>query len=322
MLELSATGMPTVQPVYTANNGDVWTYWLKRTDPATDIWHQAGTACDGYTETTFTSCFHAADKLQVVLGEDMDCVGTSAVDALGVFDWDCRVDGTVAFMYATLKQDKGLMDLIRPDGLGFMDNAVTLHNPAWLEGVASTAAVWWRQGAHAFGVPPANPAAVDPVAVLAGPAAGVARLYVLTESTTTTGYQWVAPHVALVVMPGAVLGDNTASAVLVEVLDTEYAWVEGALSMADAERGIQLCGTAFSMVRNITMDEVRGVAWGASVRLESTARNPRFNHLENVSAWSPGEAVLSTYRAEHNLFRNIRAGGVRGQLHGHPGKPQ
>ena len=83
------------------------------------------TACTGAETGGATACLHAAEHLTITT-TITTCTGISLSDALGVFDWDCRLQGGVAVFYSQLKFGKGLKDLI--SGTSWRSNSVSLTN--------------------------------------------------------------------------------------------------------------------------------------------------------------------------------------------------
>lgn len=246
------------------------------------------TACAG-TETESTGgppCFHAGEHKRVLAAGKTSCAGLTATDALGVFDWQCRMDGIYAYFYSRLKSGSGLSNLIDGNAPEWKGNAVTIIDSG-TPILTTKSDVWWQNEVRPL--PTATPSAS-----LALPGNGHATnsIYVVSSNQVDTGFVLTQDKLGLVVMPGARLSqvlaasNNCASngrACLISASNRKFLWIEGRLS-----------GTNSSTATDLP-DHL--------VRFDSV----KFSVLNSVDASTANMSAIGVFSSNNNTFRKIRA---------------
>lgn len=90
-------------------------------------------------------CFHAGERRRIELPDQTSCDGLTLVEALGNFDWVCRMKNNRAVIISTgLKPGRGLKHLVRENGSNFewTPNSVEVYRGIH-KVAASAEAAWW-----------------------------------------------------------------------------------------------------------------------------------------------------------------------------------
>ncbi len=224
-------------------------------------------ACAG-TESGILPCFHAGEKRKFVLTGVSSCTSLSMSDALGAFNWSCRVSGGNATFFAMgLKDGKGLADLVTGNVAGttasWVNNSVTVLNGATVA-MTSTASAWWGNSVLPL---PDNSGGAASVASLAS----AGTIYVLAASRLSQGYTIDANKIGVVTLSGVRLGYGGALAknctitsandhwCLVSASSRRHLWIEGqfngihTLADQDTDYNIAFVDTNYSRIQNTSL---------------------------------------------------------------------
>jgi len=228
----------TLASVYTGN--DNWLEYIHWADAGQDKFHQTNTKCtSANTGLMRTTCIHAGQVRKVAHSSFDSCTGLTATDSLGVFQWECQVEGGVATFYSyAFQTGKGLKDLITSTpSLAWRENQVTLTWNSYT--VGQTGSVAWHT--NDLEAPAANGDGVDSVVNLTIGASTDPKIYVVSSSTTTQGYNLNSDNLGFVTLPGVTLTyggsasnnvsgvGETASPTAISVLASGYnnfLWIE------------------------------------------------------------------------------------------------
>ncbi len=201
--------LATVEKVYT-NNGD-WNDYVQNNNGGTDRYDQPDTACNVATAGLYdTICIHGGEKRKVTVTGYASCSGLAITDALGAFDWECKVvGGTATFFTRGLKPSKGLRDLV--NATSWKNNSVTITDGG-TPIVSSTSSAWWSNPVVAL---PDNSAGsvikldgVDDDTTGPDLAYGAKAVFTLSANASTAGYNLNADKLSLVTLGTAVLRYN------------------------------------------------------------------------------------------------------------------
>lgn len=131
-----------VLPIYAAATN--WMQFVR--NDGTGALTASGTLCDGSETGLASTCLHGGEMKRVAVTNRTDCVGLSASDALGAFQWRCAmIDGVPNMVTGGLAEERFLSHLLDFSGTGsWRLNSVTVTDAA---GSVSTAATLWYTNA-------------------------------------------------------------------------------------------------------------------------------------------------------------------------------
>jgi hypothetical protein len=189
----------SVVPVY-PTNGTKWTYYVKNYNGGTDEFDQPDTACAGTEAGYYTSCIHGGEKRKVVVTGYSSCTNLSISDALGAWEWKCKVaSGVATFFTVGFKSGKGLGDLL--NATSWKTNNVTVKDGAKIIGQCTSCNWGWT---NTVAAPTNNSLTSNTMATLST----ADTVYAVSADTNTSGYNINADHIAFVVLPGYQLTYN------------------------------------------------------------------------------------------------------------------
>ena len=160
--------------------------------PNWNDFYQSGTnqTCVG----TESNCVHGGELKQIIVSGKTSCDGLRLEDDLLVFDWKCSLtDGKILFN-GSLKEDKGLAQLIDAPSLSWKPNFVRIYDGSALTAQSNPAA-WWTNSIQEI------PDSTASVVVLATPSI----IYVAKTSFTSMGYHISAPKVSILLPIGVTI---------------------------------------------------------------------------------------------------------------------
>ncbi len=281
-------------PVY-PSNGVNWNDYVK--NDGADIYSGTDTICAG-TETSYKDCLHGGEMRKVVVSGAASCAGLSFIDGLGVFEWTCVVQSGAATFYTTgFKAGKGLSDLL--NATSWKNNNVSLTGTYSNVG---TLGPWWTNTVEAL---------VDNSAGTVATLAGAGKIYTLSTSRATTGYNLDADKIGLVIFPGATLswaGGPANSTTSTGEIGTSYTrvvasgsqkhlWIEGTIT--GGYNALLLGLTKFSTLHRLNL----GGSGDAGAMLESFVAN----RVRQMTVYSTGFGVEAGWfgGSNYNLYEDI-----------------
>jgi parallel beta-helix repeat protein len=294
----------SVAPLFSINGAGWNDYVQGDVDTATDV------ACDPEVDT---ACLHAGEVRVVDTGR-ASCVGLSASDALGAFNWVCDDSaGTARFISTGLAEGKNLSDLLDFSTPGWRRNSVTVYDngAAWGKTPSES---WW-----------ANPVAV---ANDGGLLDTEGTIYVITSDALVTGYMINGSSIGLVAKPGVVVngpglgqGSNVISA-FGSTAARDFLWIEGEVDATGDDYGIYLDTVRFSALRNVRANNATnsGVYLYSSnstvfnITASNNASNGIYldsatnNRLFSISATNNGRYGVYLGDSSNNRLSEVKAG--------------
>lgn len=149
------------------------------------------TACQT-TDTLYYNCIHGGEKKEVTVTGENSCVGMTAYDTLGVFDWVCQAGTPVKMVSIEVKSGKGLKDLV--EATSWKTNRIIVKKSG-TPVMASTAAAWWTNTISALPDSTAGQVTLS----------NASRIYTTSVSQLTRGYYINANKIAIVTLGDAKL---------------------------------------------------------------------------------------------------------------------
>jgi hypothetical protein len=247
-----------VAPAYPLNPG--WNDYVVNADRTRDSLSQPDQGCAGTEAGGYSACIHSGERRRVALPASFtSCADLAAADELGAFQWACRATGGQVSLFSTgLREGMGLRHLVTASA--WKPNRIRVSRAGQLVAESAPAA-WWGN--------PVVPAPDNSASAAAGlPASGT--IYTLAASRLSNGYNFTADKVALVTLPGAVLGYGGSAAAnaggfgelmsgssaseryLIAGYGRKFTWLEGSFdaSGSPSSAGALLtAGMAFGVVR-------------------------------------------------------------------------
>ncbi|MCM2324455.1 MAG: hypothetical protein NDJ90_14450 [Oligoflexia bacterium] len=220
--------LSTISVVPRYRNAPDWNQYVDRAAPEA--------ACPADLGSGYFSCLHGGEKKRVDFSGAASCAGYVISDELGAFDWACDDrggSGRVYFFSRSLKEDKGLADLVKETS--WKPNRVVIRRNGIIV-AESPLAAWWSNPVIPL---PAN-AVAGTFVTLASPG----TIYTVATPTTVSGGFELAPggagdRIGIVTLPGAALtltGSTPACGnliddadCLIELRDSKFFWIEGEL---------------------------------------------------------------------------------------------
>ncbi|MBW2734058.1 MAG: right-handed parallel beta-helix repeat-containing protein [Deltaproteobacteria bacterium] len=316
---------PSVMAVYPQHAE--WNAYVQNDNGGSTAFTQPDEPCGEQQTGGYSACIHSGERRKVVLPDEMSCVGLSATDALGAFNWVCDESGASVVFYSTgLRAGKGLADLL--DLHAFRDNAVVVRRDG--ASIAQTSAtVWWNNPVLEL------PSNTNEGVLLDSPGA----IYLLSESRATHGFNVAADGISVVVVPGATLRfAGTTNNCTYDVLPTpehpcalvtdghDFLWFEGDFDARGALAGIFFHSSRFAVVRNFrvqnswyglllvnTLNSIfTGIRIGNAERYGMIVRASAENTLSDVTVSNSGSGgglgasgLLVEVGSHDNVFSNL-----------------
>lgn len=218
-----------ITPTYPVK-GAAWNDYVQRAVVSKDRFSQVDQSCPESGIVIHSQCVHAGEMRRVRVADHASCSNLTMTDALGAFDWTCKVEGGLATFHSSLKSAAGLGDLIDFTLAVFKDNSVTLR-VSGTPVATSSAGIWWGNPVLPL---PNNAGAGDALVELTGEG----TIYALGASRDSKGYKLGAKKLGLVLAPAATLmarADMAAACVggkcLVDAASAaRFGWVEGSFT--------------------------------------------------------------------------------------------
>ena len=198
----------TVNPMYPVNGAN-WNDYIA--PPASNLFFRVSPYLRVPTslfptDTACTAiCAHAGELRKVLVSSKTSCNNLSMSDSVGAFEWRCEDSQSPLFFYSVgFKKGKGLSDLLLSDGSDWRSLSVTLsENSTNLS--TSAASKWWGNTIETINAAQMNPTSGNPRKFLNS----AGKVYVLTQSSASTGVEITADKVSLVTLPGVTLSSST-----------------------------------------------------------------------------------------------------------------
>lgn len=305
-MQLSATGSAATDlvltPVYSGNSN--WMDYIKNDESNKDWYSQSNDACDGTENGIYSLCIHGGEKFQLTLTGVDSCNGLSATDALGAFNWECKLVSSVATIFSQgLKHGKGLADLIDFTSNVWLDNSITVTRTQGNDTytAASTTTTKWHSNLI-------TGAAIDAANSVSLTSSGT--IYTIDSDTSTRSLSISGvDKVAVVVKKGAELTDALNSDGLVNFTNSNFGWVEGSFNgnNASAEM-IEIDDSRFTRVHNVNGRET------ISATIYISGSTAWGNMIYNFRAHEDGnsdEIVWIGYGPHHNIFHKLYLHGAQ-----------
>lgn len=239
-------------------------------------------ACDGSESGSYSGssavCVDGGPRRKVVISIESACTGLTATDQLGLFTWECAVNGSTVTFHSRLRDGAALSDQIDASGLQFLTNSVTVlknGNPI----SQSLPATWWSNSFAVLGSAAPNTFETLNVA---------GRIYTIVAAVNRGLVQVGADKTALVVMPGASLtssapntdncpgddGDATITATcLVYLPGNHFVRLEGAFANSAgrfADVGILVKDSRFITLTRLRLQAFGYDPYGSGLRVYTT----------------------------------------------------
>lgn len=231
-----------------------WNDYYRNGDPET--------ACTGAEPTGRTACIHGGEQKLVLAPGKTSCVGITADDALGVFDWQCEIRGGYAYVKSRLKPGKGLGDLLN-SAPAWKANSVTVRDSGTPIITAGTVGDWWG---NPVGPLPDSSAAVTTLS-------GLGSIFVASANMTSRGYNIASDKIGLVTLAGFSINAgstvsnnvNTSTGLatspnataMIAAGSRRSLWIEGKLIGKTATPsfmyGVLFSGVKQSVLRNLSL---------------------------------------------------------------------
>lgn len=169
----------------------------------------SNTLCPFGTSTHYGACINTGEKLKFtlknfkILEPSLDCTSVNIRDQLNLFKWNCQISGDdLIVQMVSLKEDKGLSDLVDFTNGKFKDNSVIVEKSGPVAVYKSTPDIWWTN--------PFNQISSSSVQVLSNASFQSVPdpIYYINANLATDGIFIRSSGVALVVKPGAKLSLN------------------------------------------------------------------------------------------------------------------
>ena len=296
----------TSTPLYSAN-GNNWNDYIK--NDGSDIFSATDTVCSSAIDT---ACIHAAEILSFVVPDRSSCVGLTATDRLGTFNWHCDDSvNPVRFVSTGLKANMGLSDLVNFDNASFKENFLLV----WESGsviVASTPAIWWG-----------NSIIVNNDGST-GADMNSGEIHIVTRNANAP-YIIGADKVSLLIKPGVVLtGSATTGENVISSNSRNYVWVEGVVDGTGDSSAVAFSSTNFSVINKFV---ARSADNGVYLVISSRNRlnnisvedsnsfggvlcdTCNYNSLENVQSFNNGDTGVMLYSSLDNKLTNVTSAG-------------
>ncbi len=299
------------------SNAPDWNDYLNAQAGSTSVYHSINNiACVAGVDT---ACFHGGQVRKMILTDQSSCTGLSAIDSLGVFNWDCDASsGTATFYSVDFMPDKGLANLV--DQNGWLSNQVTVTNGSDCSPYQSAASnTWWSnpvvdlsQGGYVNDTQPDAPVDLNTASTI----------YVLPSDQGTEGYNLNADKTALVTINGAKLsatsvdincnqadGEITGADQTATVCSggNNFIWVEGDFDRvtfdATESRSVYFVNSKYVRVRNTT------VANGSKgLRFDSCSYGLIDDFKGQNTVSGTNEVVLTISGSDHLRFSRVVLG--------------
>ncbi|MEW5851312.1 MAG: hypothetical protein AB2A00_21165 [Myxococcota bacterium] len=291
-----------MKPAYELN-GSNWNDYVVNDGP--DAFTASDTACPRDVVTSTSDCLHGGELRKVVIPGATSCQGLALQDALGLFNWECRLllTGDVAFFSSGFRDGMGLRDVVTPTG--WTPDSVTLSGS--MSGSSATA-TWWSNT-----VQPLPPNTSPGSLVLAAP--GV--VYVAPDTRPTNGYTIVADGISVVTLNNRVLvwgggplncqlatglPDMPDHSCTISVANASFVWLEVSLeglgSGARSREGIMLTNVRHSRVHSTFSERHE---WDELLVRANSSGNRVTRSLFQLG----GDGVWSHEGAGFNRFENV-----------------
>jgi hypothetical protein len=240
--------------------------------------------------TTYFSCIHGGESRRVSFPTAATCVGYTASDSLDAFYWGCDDSGgagNVYFYSRSLKEDKGLSDLINATS---WKNIRLVISQAGVPTAASAYTTWWT-----------NPVIDLPTSASSSLVSG--SIYTVSSNRAETSpYIFTGPAfsqligTSLVVLNGFKLissgvtnGNGLISAYC------SFCWFEGTFVSSDNS------GDLFDgIINQSTIRKVRASNYGYL-----NSGGPSYSFINNVYLSNMLNAGIFLEGAQYNVWRNI-----------------
>ncbi len=290
---ISRTSTPTIQiscsvfavnPVY-QNNGRNWNDYV--TNDGTDWISATDSSCNSSIDGGYNRCIHGGQYRQVVLTGINSCAGLFLSESLSAFNWRCVVvNGNARFYSYSLKEDKGVTDLVNFTTPAWLQNQITITKNG--QAFAKTnPASWWT-----------NPVVAGPVG--GGTFSTLGQIVLLNLSSYSGTFTMSADKLSLV-GPKNSFVNFTANC---HNTSLNFNWVEGNFNFGNAT----FCLTGapkYSVYRNI---KIRTVSSGSEIS-SFTGIGTSNNYFSNwtTSGANKDFAALnfSCNNCKNNLARKI-----------------
>ena len=282
-----AEATPSVGTARYALNGSNWNDYVSKN--GANYIDASGSSCNKSASGFYSTCLNGGEIRQFEVPGYASCTNLTASDALGAFNWVCDASTDPVRMVSTsLKQGKGLSDLIDFTSPGWLNNTLTVSAND-IAVYSTPASVWWN-----------NP--VSEVTA-SGSLATAGTIYVVSADLAAE-LTVDAPRIALVIKPGVSLsGDpGTPSAPIVSSSTVgdfayywrEFLWFEGAINATSETGGLYLRGVTNSVLKNVSV-------YGAGVTIAYSTGML----IDGISvANNSGTGLYLTY-TDHSIIRNV-----------------
>ncbi len=242
------------------------------------------------TGNGYGTCIHGGEMRLVAMPSKLSCIGLSAYDALGVFQWTCDDNlGSVRIISTGLAPGARLSDLIDFSGPGWRANSVTVLDGG-LPYAATVSSNWWT-----------NALVVDNDG---GSLSTSGTIYLATQSANAA-YTMDADRVGLVVEPSVTLkGPGAGTGSIVVFADSRtFIWFEGKVNAAGDDGALRWTAVDFSVIRGAGLFG-SDAAWPSGcLHVHGGSHN---NHLSHIVAANCEGAGLIVDAANHNTFSHVR----------------
>ncbi len=312
------TQVATISVVPCFTHSPDWNDYVKAADTSVE--------CDGSESGGYDACIHSGERRKSVLDGYTACTGISATDALGIFNWKCRIAGCKAEVYTDgFKDGKGLRDCIDFTAKTWKQNSITVKRNTDTIAISSSSQWWsntivdvstlpvlyyysdWQQARElnqsgAVYVVTSDPGTQLLIGITAAnicPPPGNTfsdNDYPLDAVISNTVHK-----VAIVTKPGVTI--TTAKANPVKNYSTiasrsNFNWIEA--DIAQGDRGIFLSEGSFSHIHNSSINNCSGGGHG-SLFLENSSNNlVTFSSTDNS-----GERGLYQTGGSYNTYSGL-----------------
>lgn len=275
-----------VTPFYPLNGAN-WNDYIK--NDGKSIYSATDTRTDGTETGGYGAVIHGGEMRAVVVSGMSSCLGLTAVDVLGAFNWVC--DGSanpVRMVSNRLNDNKRLSDLLDFSGAAWRSNWVYVYSNGSIYGKSSSTS-WWN-----------NPVIVDNDGSDGSDMVqGDVRIITVNPAAT---YKIGKDQIALVIAPAVTLtGTANMNEYLIAANNRAYLWIEGAIDATFDNRGISWNYVAFSVLRNI-----HAANGSYNIYLDHTANN----RLTQLSTDGNGYGVYLFYATDNTLEQVTALGGA------------
>jgi hypothetical protein len=291
-------------PLYSSSA--LWLDYIK-SDGGNEYSATGGAVCDG-TETRAKDCIHAGEMKVITVSGVSSCSGMTAVDDLGVFDWNCFISSGSVKLYSILKTDKGLKDLLNTNS--WKPNSLSLYKDNSLIS-KTTSSIWWLNTITPY-TPIATPQDFNTPNMI----------YTVNAAASFGGFRMNSDKVAIVGIGASIisltyLANNVCGAtgvagtsdcgVAVPETGVKYNWIEnlGFNMSASPNYGLLIPGAQFFNLRNL---EITGVTSGTGINLGSSgtpiSKLNKFYNIDILSNSSTG-LYINHINSSYNYFEHL-----------------